>query len=404
MDRRTQASIVSLVMAGFVLGACGTEADLAPGETDVTVTSSAIVVGTNNTTENQRYWGDYNGDGIDDLIIVTAGGSYEYLGLPNGGFSRNAWVRTDLTLGNVAFIPGRFHGPGPTDLLIVTAGGTYEYQGKTGGGFTPNVWVRTDLKLGQVQYTVGDWNAGSHVRISHHHDGRWLVPVHGSNERRLRAQHVGAHSICPLGAVKYTVCHFGVQDDIIITTAGGSYMYRGKIGATGFTPNVWVRNDLTLGNVAFVPGHFTGPGGDVFITTASGTYLYQDVAGNWYKPNVYVRTDWKLGKVKLTPGEFNGGADSVIVTVASGSCAMRAGNVGDGTSFSGFTPDVWVRRDLPLGKVDYFVGHFTDGGWEKDLIIQTAGGSYQYVGDHAGGFTANTWVRTDLPLGSVQYF
>ena len=93
-------------MAGFVLGACGVEDNLAPGvDPDVTVTSSAIV-NASNTTDNQRYWGDFNGDGLDDLIIVTAGGSYEYLGLAGGGFTKNVWVRTDLTLGNVAYVPG----------------------------------------------------------------------------------------------------------------------------------------------------------------------------------------------------------------------------------------------------------------------------------------------------------
>ena len=169
----------------------------------------------------------------------------------------------------------------------------------------------------------------------------------------------------PLGAVKYTVCHFGVQDVIITERRSGSCMYKGNIGrASGFTPNVWVRTDLALGNVAYVSGHFTGPGIDLFITTASGTYLYQNIGGPWYKPNVYVRTDWKLGQVKITRGHFIGGPDSFIVTVASGSYEYT-GKVGDGTSFNGFTADVWVRHDLPLGKVDYFVGHFTDGGYPK---------------------------------------
>jgi hypothetical protein len=40
------------------------------------------------------------------------------------------------------------------------------------------------------------------------------------------------------------------------------------------------------------------------------------------------------------------------------------------------------------------------------MIIMTPGGSYEYLGnyDSTGGFTPNAWVRTNLPLGSVQYF
>ena len=30
-------------------------------------------------------------------------------------------------------------------------------------------------------------------------------------------------------------------------------------------------------------------------------------------------------------------------------------------------------------------------------------GSYQYTGRATGGFTPNVWVRTDLPLNAVEY-
>ena len=91
--------------------------------------------------------GDFNGDGIADLIIVTASGSYEYLGLSGGGFRANAWVRNDLPLGHVQYVSGDFNGDRISDLIIVTASGSYEYLGLPGGGFRANVWVRHDLHL-----------------------------------------------------------------------------------------------------------------------------------------------------------------------------------------------------------------------------------------------------------------
>ncbi len=102
--------------------------------------------------------GDFNGDGISDLLVVTSTGSSLYLGLRSGGFQPDVWVRPDLTRGAVNYIPGDFNGDGTTDLIIVTASGSYEYLGMPGGGFNGNVWVRNDLPLGQVQYVAGDFN------------------------------------------------------------------------------------------------------------------------------------------------------------------------------------------------------------------------------------------------------
>lgn len=406
MDRRLHTSFVALAVAGLTLSACGVDdaaSEGAPGGSTVTETASAIVVNNTNTTENQRYWGDFNGDGIDDLIIVTTGGSYEYLGLASGGFTPNVWVRNDLTLGHVAYVPGKFHGPStPTDLLIVTSGGTYEYQGLAGGGFKPNVWVRTDLKLGQVQYTAGDWDADLNTD---------LIITTAAESSQYMGRGDGTFTAdtwvrtgLSLGNVKYTVCHFGVQDDVVMTTSGGSTYYQGIIGAPGFS-KIWQRTDLKLGAVAFVPGEFTSAGGDLFVTTAAGTSLFQGVRGAGFTPDVFVRSGWTLGQVKLTVGYFAGGGNSFIVTLASGSYEYTRPPTSGGV-FNGFTENVWVRHDLTLGSVDYFVGHFTDGGDPKDLIIVTAGGSYEYLGDTSstGGFTANAWVRTNLPLGSVQYF
>src|ERR1019366_9505046 len=59
-------------------------------------------------------------------------------------------------LAAVNYVPGDFNGDGISDVIIVNAFGSFEYLGVTGGGFTPNVWVRGDLPLGQVQYFPGD--------------------------------------------------------------------------------------------------------------------------------------------------------------------------------------------------------------------------------------------------------
>jgi hypothetical protein len=96
--------------------------------------------------------GDFNGDTRDDVIIVTAGGSFEYTGLAAGSFTPNVWVRNDLPVNLTGYFVGDFNGDGRADVIIVTAGGSFEYTGLAAGGFTPNVWVRNDLPVPVVAY------------------------------------------------------------------------------------------------------------------------------------------------------------------------------------------------------------------------------------------------------------
>jgi hypothetical protein len=83
--------------------------------------------------------------------------------------------------------------------------------------------------------------------------------------------------------------------------------------------------------------------------------------------------------------------------------ALSSALVATGLAAGGFTPNVWVRHDLPRGAVSYFPGDLTGDG-RTDLVITTASGSYEYTGRAAGGFTPNVWVRHDLPLGAASYF
>jgi hypothetical protein len=89
------------------------------------------------TLGNVQYvTGNFDGDFVTDLIIVTATGSYEYLDYGASGFLAGFWVRNDLTLGKVQYVSGGFRSDAITDLIIVTASGTYEYL-NSGGGFVP---------------------------------------------------------------------------------------------------------------------------------------------------------------------------------------------------------------------------------------------------------------------------
>jgi hypothetical protein len=93
--------------------------------------------------------------------------------------------------------------------------------------------------------------------------------------------------------VAYVVGDFNGDgtDDLVITTASGSFEYTG-LGAGSFTPNVWVRTDLVLHQTAFFVGEFSGDGrDDLIISTASGSFEYLGQSGGGFTPNAWVRTD-----------------------------------------------------------------------------------------------------------------
>ena len=64
----------------------------------------------------------------------------------------------------------------------------------------------------------------------------------------------------------------------------------------------------------YVPGDYNGDGRtDLLIITASGTYEYLAVGNGQFQPNVYVRNDLPLGRVQYTPGDVNGNYGSPYI-------------------------------------------------------------------------------------------
>ena len=292
--------------------------------------------------------GDFNGDGRDDMIIVTRSGSFEYLGNADGSFTADAWIRSDLPLGSVNFVPGDFNGDKKTDLVIETRFGTSLVLGKAEGGFTPPVWSRPDLTMGRIHYNKGNFNGD-----------------------------------------KY--------DDLLITTFRGSFLYLGK-AVGGFDEDAWTRGDLGLGQVNFTPADFNGDGRtDLIVTIDKGSYWYAGKADGTFTHDVYMNTDLTLGSVQFTPGDFNGdGRSDVIATTVSGSVLYtgRADGKLDVGSFN--------RGDLTLGRAEYVATDVNNDG-KTDVMITTVWGSYLYLG-RSDGFSQDHLIYEGLELGRVSFF
>jgi hypothetical protein len=340
---------------------------------------------------------DFNGDGMEDAVIVTPTGSWEYTGIQKGSFTPDVWVRRDLTLGGVDYTTGDFNGDGIADAIIVTPTGSWEYLGLASGGFTPNVWVRHDLPLGAVKYTPGDFNGDGLTDV--------IITTAGGSFEYLGlaaggfTPNVWVRYDLPLGAAQYTTGDFNGDDvtDAIITTSTGSWEYTG-LRSGGFTANVWVDHTMTLGNVAFTAGDFNGDMmTDLVIAMSYGSFEYLGSGSGFASRVPWLRYDLPLGTVDYYAGDYdNDGLTDLLIVNGNGSWEYT------GLGAGGFTENVWVRRDLPRGTVNYKVGDFT-GDLKDDLLITNSGGSSEYAGA-SGGFTVMPWTRSDLPLGQVAYY
>jgi hypothetical protein len=202
--------------------------------------------------------GDFNGDGYSDLIVTTGTGSTEIAGQVLSGFSSSLWTRPDLPLGQVKFVAGNFNGDLTfpalqhriDDLLIVTQFGTYQYNGRSWGGFDENMWVREDLTITNTSYVAGDFNGDGFTDFI-------VTTPFGSFEYTGISpsgfiQNVWFRPDLTLGAVSFFRGDFDGdrKDDLIITTSSGSSEVLGQ-PVSGFSASVWFDSSLSTDLVQF---------------------------------------------------------------------------------------------------------------------------------------------------------
>ncbi len=118
------------------------------------------------------WWaGDFNGDGLDDLMHLTDGDYANlWLALPGGGFSIKAvrpWAGYGIQTGS--WQAGDFNGDGRDDLVHLT---DYDYAniwfGQASGGFSVSTfrpWTGYGIQMGS--YEKGDFNGDGRIDLLH---------------------------------------------------------------------------------------------------------------------------------------------------------------------------------------------------------------------------------------------
>jgi hypothetical protein len=402
--------IVVLLSSSLFVAGCSADAGqvgLAPER--VSRSRAGLVTGSDRFTTPLP--GDFNGDGIDDLIIATGSGSYEYTGLKGGGFTANVWTDPNLPGQENTFYVGDFNGDHIADLIIQTHSGAYEYLGKKTGGFVANAWTHgADWSIDFAAFVVSDFNG----------DGvsDFIVSTGSASSEYLGVKTSGLYT----GPV-WTISDFtdyGPKTgnlypgdfngdnvgDFIATDGSGSYEYLGVKGSGGFTGPAWTRADLPFTTTEYSPGDYNGDGvTDLIIVDKLGSWEYFGqktggfTAGTWHSSN------WTLGNVRYQPGDYNNDGKTDLMIANSSASFVYLGLAG-----GGFQANAWKSPNYNLGNM--FEGGFTRGDFNgdgfADVIITSTAGSYEYTGEqfgyHMPALVGPVWTRTDLTAGNAYFF
>jgi hypothetical protein len=411
--------IVVLLSSTLFVAGCSADAGQV-GQVPESVSSSSESLITGSDRFTYPVPADYNGDGINDVMIATLSGSYEYTGLRVGGFTPNVYVRHDLTIQNSNYYSGDFNGDHISDLIIQTRSGAYEYLGMTTGGFaTANAWSNIAWNIDSVMFAVSDFNGdgvSDFIVTTNSGSSEYLgvqSPYLGASTKGTYTGPVWSSNNFPNPLTENNYPTFYPGDfnndgvgDVIATSAAGSFQYLGVKTTGGFTGPSWTRTDLPARAVTYYPGDYNGDGfTDVIIMDASGSYEYFGQKSGGFTAGSWHSSAFTLGSSIMQPGDYNNDGKTDILIANSAASFVYTGQAG-----GGFIADAWKSPLYNVGNMP--AGGFTRGDFNgdgfADAIITSTAGSFEYTGETVGYkkpiLTGPVYSRTDLVAPETMFF
>ncbi|MCL6270747.1 FG-GAP-like repeat-containing protein [Sansalvadorimonas sp. 2012CJ34-2] len=331
--------------------------------------------------------GDFNADGVSDLIMANATNDYYVaLGSKTGFAKPILWKNYGGNLRDHEWKLGDFNGDGKTDLIIGNSAGDYYVSLSTGSGFTNNQrWLDHSENLSQSDWGLGDFNGDGKTDfiLASYNNNYHVALSTGSGFTSKKWVDYGGHQKdheWKLGDI-----NGDGKTDLVVANSANDY-YVSLSNGSGFTSNTrWVDHSDNLSKTDWTLADFNGDGksdlmmvsyyNDYYVNLSQGASFAS--AAKWKDYGGY-RHDhkWQLG-------DFNGDNLPDLIVGDTSNRYRVAFSTGKGFSDKGY----WT--DLGGSVKDHqFLLTDLDNDSKSDLIVVNGSNDYYLyrTNEKASGF------------------
>ncbi|MDD9946974.1 MAG: FG-GAP-like repeat-containing protein [Myxococcales bacterium] len=281
------------------------------------------------STGEKYYLGDFNGDGMTDILVVPLGGGYKFY-ISKGAsdpFDKVTWSGSWPSTGEQYHL-GDFNGDGVTDILVIpasSAGGGYKFYISSGASdpFATPTWTGSSPSTSE-HYYLGDFNGDGMTDI-------WVVALH-KDERNTYDFHLSNGVSDPFASAnwsgstpneqQYRLGDFngdGMTDILVNPGWEGYEFYISNGAADPLSSLTWSGRWPSFGE-RYQFGDFNGNGmTDILVIPLNGGYRFytsNGVSDPFGK--VMWAGSWPSTGEQYHLGDFNGdGVTDILVIPAS---------------------------------------------------------------------------------------
>ncbi len=277
-----------------------------------------------NVTWEHVMVGDFNGDGVDDIVGRVSHNGDWWVGLSNGDgtFTNTKWTRWSTGVTWTDVMVGDFNGDGMDDIIgRVQSNGDWWIGSSTGTGFTNAKWTRWSTGVTWTDVMVGDFNG----------DG---------------------------------------MDDIIGRASHNGDWWIGSSTGTGFANARWTRwsTGVTWTNV--MVGDFNGDGCDDLVgrVQSNGDWWVASSTGVGFTNAKWTRWSTNVDWLDVMVGDFGGdGSDDLVGRVSHNGDWWIGSSTG-----TAFTNARWTRWSATAGWDHVMVGNFSAAAMQAESAVEVS--------------------------------